>query len=103
MVSWLNEGCPDEGSGRWTKKGWWRLETNQTKIVYADDCDDVNLWWYCYAHAVDGSRSWGGNFSEWVPTRRFELCSSVVASDFRRIGMFEFPGGKSEDHHVDFG
>lgn len=99
MIEWYRPNCPDGGD--WEKKGWWELAPGQSKIAFAGDLDDVNLWWYSFAHAADG-RAWGGNFPELVPTRPFQWCEHTADTSSRTVGMFEFPGGQDEDHVVVF-
>jgi hypothetical protein len=99
MIEWSHPNCPDGGD--WEKKGWWRMEPGESKVAYADDLDDVNLWWYGFAHAADGT-VWGGEFPELVPTGAFQWCEHTADTSSRTVGMFQFPGGQDEDHTVTF-
>lgn len=99
MIEWYHPNCPDGGD--WEKKGWWKMEPGESKVPYADDLDDVNLWWYCFAHAADGT-VWGGDFPEQVPDHAFQWCEQTADTSSRTVGMFQFPGGQSEDHVVTF-
>jgi hypothetical protein len=99
MIEWYHPNCPDGGD--WEKKGWWQIEPGESKIPYGGDLDDVNLNWYCFAHAADGT-VWGGNFPELVPTGAFDWCEQTADTTSRSVGMFQFPGGQSSDHTVNF-
>ena len=99
MIEWSHPNCPDGGD--WEKKGWWTMQPGESKVAYGGDLDDVNYWWYAFAHAADGT-VWGGEFSEIVPDRAFQWCEHTADTSSRTIGMFQFPGGQSENHVITF-
>ncbi|MFF8968913.1 hypothetical protein [Streptomyces sp. NPDC014995] len=89
--------CPDGGD--WLKKGWWRIEPGQEVVVYGDDPDDVNRFWYAYAHTSNGVE-WAGTFPELVPVRRFEWCEKISDTQSRTIHMHQFEVTGSEHVHT---
>ena len=86
MIEWYSPGCPDGGD--WEKAGWWKIAPGGTKTVYGGDLDDVNRYWYFYAHASNGAQ-WAGPYRETVPHIAFDWCSSTGSSDSRTVGMRE--------------
>lgn len=62
----------DDCSPRWGKKGWWRLDPNQTKTVVSGD---LSPHWMYYVHADDGGdTNWGDEIPAACPDAPFELC-----------------------------
>jgi uncharacterized membrane protein len=84
--------CSGEGLG-WEMMGWWNINPNDSKLVYANDLEDLNRYWYYYAQAVDG-RTWSGDGS-WtasVPSAAFDQCygigiSTGVEVNFRELDI----------------
>jgi hypothetical protein len=90
--------APSELSGR-RKLGEKGLVAVGARAV--EDLNDVNLWWYSFAHAADGTL-WGGDFPAIVPTRAFQWCENTADTSSRTVGMFQFPGGQDDDHVLNF-
>ncbi len=94
MFEWHHPGCADGGD--WEKKGWWRIEPGQTKVVYGGDLTALRACSYWYARAGDGVE-WSGAYTEFVPPRVFDWCSNTSSSDARRIGMRETCTGNANN------
>jgi uncharacterized membrane protein len=97
MIEWSHPKCPD--GGNWEKAGWWKIGTGRCKIAYGGDLDDVNRYWYFYAHASDGAQ-WAGPYDEMVPPQAFDWCNSTSSSDSRRVGMRELDIGSHANYTV---
>ena len=85
--------CSGEGDG-WEMMGWWNINPGDSTLVYANDLEDLNRYWYYYAHAGDGTR-WAGN-GDWVrsvPQAVFDQCYGLGVSgeteevDFRQLDI----------------
>jgi len=85
--------CSGEGEG-WEMMGWWNINPGDSALVYANDLEDLNRYWYYYAHASDGTR-WAGN-GEWVrsvPQAVFDQCFGLGVTgeteqvDFRQLDI----------------
>lgn len=90
MIEWLHPNCPD--GGHWEKKGWWRIEPQQTALVWSGDHTRVNRYWYGYTHSQDG-RQWTGDFPEKVPTHAFQWCEHTADTTSRTVRMQEHDAG----------
>ena len=99
MIEWYHPNCPD--GGNWEKKGWWKIGPGQSKTVFSDDVEDVNRYWYFFAHAADGAQ-WAGPYSEIVPHIAFDWCENTANTDSRRVGMRELDVGSNDDYTVTF-
>lgn len=85
--------CSGEGQG-WEMMGWWNINPGDSALVYANDLEDLNRYWYYYAHASDGT-GWAGN-GEWarsVPQAVFDQCfgfgviGEAEEVDFRQLDI----------------
>jgi uncharacterized membrane protein len=63
------ETCGGDG-GDFEKMGWWPIAPGACALVYANDLEDVNRFWYYYAEADDGA-VWAGPFRTWVSLAPF--------------------------------
>ena len=93
IMFWSPDTCSGEGAG-WEMMGWWNIDPGGSALVYANDLEDLNRYWYYYAHSSDGTR-WAGN-GDWVrsvPRARFDQCFGlgVVGDteevDFRQLDI----------------
>ncbi len=93
MIEWYYPNCPDGGD--WAKAGWWKIAPGKTKTVYGGDLDDVNRYWYFYAHGADGAQ-WAGPYPEIVPHHAFDWCKQTAGNPSETVGMRELDiNGKS--------
>lgn len=96
------ETCGGEG-GDFEMMGWWRIEPGACALVYANDLEDVNRYWYYFAHAADQA-VWAGPFGANVPRTAFggdQWCwgdQKVSVSDIERIGFRELDIGGNDDY-----
>ncbi|MFI1205335.1 DUF1036 domain-containing protein [Streptomyces sp. NPDC020883] len=102
MVEWYRPNCPDGGD--WIKKGWWKIDAGQSAVVYGGDVREVNQYWYCYAHSIDGYQ-WPGTdgFPELVPINAFEWCNQVADTTSRQVFMDQFSVGLPNHVHTFLG
>lgn len=63
------ETCGGDG-GDFEMMGWWRVDPGSCVLVYANDLEDVNQFWYYYAEADDGAL-WAGPFGANVSFKAF--------------------------------
>jgi uncharacterized membrane protein len=95
------ETCGGEG-GDFEMMGWWRIEPGACALVYANDLEDVNRYWYYFAQAADQA-VWAGPFGANVPRTAFggdQWCwglQKVSGSDIERIGFRELDIGGNDD------
>jgi uncharacterized membrane protein len=85
-IEWYHPNCSD--GGNWEKAGWWKIYPGGCKTAYGGDVDDVNRYWYFYAHASDGAH-WSGPYWEIVPHIAFDWCENTANTDSRWVGMRE--------------
>ena len=97
MIEWSHPNCPDGGD--WEKKGWWQIEPGQSKVVYGGDVNDVNRYWYFYAHAADGA-VWSGPFEETVPDRAFDWCEHTADTSSRTVGMRQLDVDDNDNYNL---
>jgi uncharacterized membrane protein len=97
MIEWYHPNCPDGGD--WEKAGWWRIEPGKSATVFGGDVDNVNRYWYFYAHAADGGQ-WSGPFSEIVPRIAFDWCENTANTDSRTVGMRELDVNGADNYTV---
>ena len=67
--------CGGEG-GDFQMMGWWNLNPGSCALVYANDLEDLNRYWYYYAIADDGAE-WAGPFTNSVPDAAFNQCWGI--------------------------
>ena len=99
MITRYHPNCPDGGD--WEKTGWWRIEPDGTATVYGDDVEDVNRYWYFYAHAADGAY-WAGPYNVIVPHIAFDWCIDTANTDSRQVGMRELDVDSNDDYTLTF-
>jgi hypothetical protein len=76
--------CVDECGGRWTVKGWIKLEPGETKIRQNPT---GNQWFYYYAEAVDGAMWFGSSLGR-VRIPAFDWCTCQGSTgDHFHVGM----------------
>ncbi len=92
-IMWYHPGCPDGGD--WEKMGWWNLSPGECNVVYANDLDDVNRYWYFYAEAADGAY-WAGPNVTAVPYERFDWCVNTASTTSRDVGFRELDVGDND-------
>ena len=99
------ETCGGEG-GDFEMMGWWRMAPGSCALVYANDLEDVNQFWYYFAKADDGT-SWSGDFGANVPHEPFggdQWCWGIgkVGPELVRIGYRELDIGDNDDYTLTF-
>ena len=101
------ETCGGEG-GNFEKMGWWKIEPGSCALVYANDLEDLNRYWYYHAHASDGAY-WSGPFQSNVPRVPFgggDSCWGVgwgnTGNDFVGIGYRELDIEDYDDYTLTF-
>jgi uncharacterized membrane protein len=95
MIEWHHPNCPD--GGEWEKAGWWKVQPGAIATVYGGDVDDVNRFWYFFAHASDGAQ-WSGPFIEHVPSTAFDWCTDTGSSNDHIVKMREFDIGHNSTY-----
>jgi uncharacterized membrane protein len=76
-ILFYSPGCSDGGD--WEKKGWWKMEPGEGKVVYGGDLDDLNRYYCFYAQAANGAY-WAGPYRRFVPYSRFDWCEWTACS-----------------------
>ena len=99
------DSCGGEG-GDFEMLGWWNLSPGTCALVFGDDVDDVNRFWYVYADSPDGN-FWAGPFGATVPTDRpFDQCYGAgvggASSAFQAIGFRQIDVGDADDYTLTF-
>lgn len=100
------ETCGNEG-GDFEVMGWWNIDPGACKLVYANDLEDLNQYWYYYAFATDGAE-WSGPFSKTVARAAFGGCwgvSETTSSEpglYMQIGFRELDIGDNDDYTLTF-
>lgn len=96
------ETCGGDG-GDFEMMGWWRIEPGSCASVYANDLEDLNRYWYYFAHAADGT-VWAGPFGASVPRTAFgggQACwgSQMGGStEFEEIGFRQLDIGDNDNY-----
>lgn len=95
------EVCGGEG-GDWQNIGWYPVDPGSCSVVYANDLDDVNRFWYFFAEADDGAQ-WSGDFPTFVHmTDAFNICDGIGTTALTQVGFRELDIGDNEDWTVTF-
>jgi uncharacterized membrane protein len=99
------ESCGGDG-GDFEKMGWWRIAPGSCALVYANDLEDVNQFWYYYAQADDGA-VWAGPFRAAVSLDPFggdQWCYGFETSAPGQIiiGYRELDIGDNDDYTLTF-
>jgi uncharacterized membrane protein len=76
--------------------GWWNIDPGGSALVYANDLDDVNRYWYYHAHATDGA-FWAGQWSYPCPPQAFNRCWGVGVSDGISRGFRQLDIGSNDN------
>jgi uncharacterized membrane protein len=96
-ILWYTPNCPDGGD--WSKRGWYHLAQGDCGIVSDEDLDEVNRYWYFFAHAADGA-FWAGEPVISVPHQAFDWCVDTSSSDSRDVGLREIDIDGNDDYTV---
>lgn len=73
IMFWSPDTCGGDG-GNWQVMGWYNFDPGTCGVVYDNDLEDVNRYWYYYALAEDGA-FWAGNIGiTEVPVAAFNIC-----------------------------
>lgn len=97
------ETCSGDG-GDFELMGWWNIAPGSCTVVYENDLEDLNRFWYIFADSPDGT-TWAGPFVRNVPTGAFGLCWGIGTSapgPNQTIGFREFDIGDNDDITVTF-
>ena len=96
------ETCGGDG-GDFEMMGWWRIDPGSCALVYANDLEDLNRYWYYFAHAADGA-VWAGPFAASAPRTAFggsQACwgsQKGGSSDYESIGFRALDIGYNDDY-----
>lgn len=100
-ISFLDEEeCGLEGNG-WKNIGWYWVEPGTCRVVYQNDVDDANRYWYFYAKATDGT-VWEGEYNTYVKHEAFDHCDNPPDSTMFLLGFRELDVGDAEDCTLTF-
>ena len=78
IVFYSPETCSAAGhGGDFELMGWWVIEPGSCALVYANDLEDLNRFWYFFAQARDGA-IWEGPFRHGVTRAPFGGWSGVL-------------------------
>ena len=97
------ETCVGDG-GDFEIMGWWVLNPGSCALVYANDLEDLNRFWYYFAFGTDGAQ-WSGPFRREVPLRAFNQCWGLGTSApeaTMTIGLRELDIGDNDDFTLTF-
>jgi len=95
------EDCGGEG-GSWQNIGWYLVHPGTCAVVYANDLEDLNRFWYLYAEAEDGAK-WTGDFPTFVNrTDPFNVCDGLGSTALERVGFRELDVGDNDDWTLTF-
>src|SRR5947207_15600157 len=97
---WSDEDCGGEG-GNWQNMGWYVLAPGSCGLVYANDLEDLNRYWYYYAEADDGA-VWAGEYPTRVTDAAFNLCDGIGSTDQRIVGFRELDIGDNDGYTLSF-
>ena len=90
--------CGGEGDN-FEMMGWWNLAPGSCALVYANDLEDLNRYWYYFAHSSDGA-VWAGPFGASVPTAAFDQCFGIGVNPGESIGFRELDMGDNDDYTI---
>jgi uncharacterized membrane protein len=96
-ILWYHPGCPDGGD--WEKAGWWHLAPGECKVVFGDDLEDINRYWYFHGDAADGA-FWAGAPTIFVPFEAFDWCVDTASTDGFTVGLRELDVDGNDDMTV---
>ena len=99
------ETCGGEGDD-FEMMGWWQIAPGSCALVYANDLEDVNQFWYYFARADDGT-FWAGDRVAHVPLEPFggdQWCwgIGIAGPPLHRIGYRELDIGDNDDYTLTF-
>lgn len=67
--------------------GWYNFDPGTCGVVYENDLEDLNRYWYYYAQAVDGE-FWAGAIGETVvPSDAFDMCWGTPTTNDDSVGV----------------
>jgi uncharacterized membrane protein len=97
--------CGGEGDN-FEMMGWWNIEPGACALVYGDDLEDLNRYWYYYADAGDGA-VWSGPYGASVPLAAFDQCYGIGViiennHESIAIGFRELDIGDNDDYTLTF-
>jgi len=92
--------CGGEGQN-FEMQGWWNIEPGSCALVYGNDLEDLNRFWYYFAHSNDGAM-WSGPFTASVPSEAFDQCYGVGVSPGEGIGFRQLDIGDNDDYTLTF-
>jgi uncharacterized membrane protein len=87
IMFWSPDTCGGEGDN-WQMMGWYNFDPGTCGVVYENDLEDLNRYWYYYALAEDGA-FWAGSLGGTsVPKDAFDLCwGAGIAADENSQGV----------------
>lgn len=87
--------------------GWWNLAPGSCALVYANDLEDLNRYWYYFAEADDGA-VWAGPWGANVPRSAFggdQACFGTqrdAGNEMLHIGYRQLDIGSNDDYTLTF-
>jgi uncharacterized membrane protein len=97
------DSCGGEG-GDFEQMGWWNIEPGACALVYANDLEDLNRYWFYYAISFSDGAFWAGDLQSQVPLDAFSLCWNIGISGppMKQIGYRELDIGDNDDYTLNF-
>jgi uncharacterized membrane protein len=92
--------CGGEGQN-FEMMGWWNIEPGSCARVYANDLEDLNRYWFYFAHSSDGA-VWSGPYGASVPSEAFDQCYGIGVSPGEGIGFRLLDIGDNDDYTLTF-
>lgn len=70
-------------------------------VVFENDVDDVNRYWYFYAEATDGAK-WAGDFPTFIKRVAFDHCDAPADTSMQSVGFRELDVGDADNYTLTF-
>ncbi|MBD1811958.1 DUF1036 domain-containing protein [Microcoleus vaginatus] len=83
-IMYYRPNCSD--GGNWAKKGWWRLNPGECKVVYGGSLRSLNRY-YCYYAEADNGANWSGPYVRPVPPQAFDWCEWISNTQATNVGF----------------
>ena len=70
-------------------------------VVFENDVDDVNRYWYFYAEATDGA-NWPGEFPTFIKRAASDHCDAPADTSMQSVGFRELDVGDADNYTLTF-
>jgi uncharacterized membrane protein len=97
---WEPEECGGDGNG-WHNIGWYWVDPGTCRVVFRNDVNDVNRYWYYYAEAADGTK-WAGDFPTYVKDEAFDHCDTPPDTTMHQVGFRELDVDDADNYTLTF-